>query len=48
MAEETFVKAFLNTLASQPIQYPDDYQQPSENSLRKVPILPVSSYFSCT
>ncbi|KAF8652376.1 hypothetical protein AX16_004404 [Volvariella volvacea WC 439] len=40
-AEQAFIKAFLNTLSSQPIIYPDDYQQPPEDSLKKVPILPV-------
>jgi hypothetical protein len=41
-AEQAFVKTFLNTISSQPVTYADDYQQPPELSLRKVPVLPVS------
>lgn len=40
-AELAFVKNHLNTIGSLPIQYSDDYQQPSQNSLRKIPIIPV-------
>ncbi|KAH9940328.1 ubiquitin-domain-containing protein [Amylocystis lapponica] len=40
-AELVFVKAFTNSLASQPVTYGDDFQQPPENSLKKIPILPV-------
>ena len=41
-AEQAFVTAFLSTLASQPVTYPDDYQQQPEHSLKRVPVLPVS------
>ncbi|KAH9915848.1 ubiquitin-domain-containing protein [Fomitopsis serialis] len=40
-AELAFVKTFVNNLSSQPVTYADDFQQPSERSLRKVPVLPV-------
>ncbi|KAJ8516755.1 hypothetical protein ONZ45_g5971 [Pleurotus djamor] len=40
-AEIAFAKTFLNTLSTQPVTYADDYQQPPENSLKKVPILPI-------
>ncbi|KAF8348530.1 hypothetical protein F5887DRAFT_950484 [Amanita rubescens] len=39
-AEHAFTTAFLNTLASQPVVFTDDYQQPKEHSLKRVPILP--------
>ena len=45
MAEEverTFARTFLNMLSTQSITYSDDYRQPPELSLRKVPVLPVS------
>lgn len=45
MAENTeraFARTFLNTLSTQPITYSDDYQQPPEQSLRKVPVLPIA------
>jgi hypothetical protein len=41
-AEQAFVTTFLNTLSSQPVIYADDYQQPPQQSLKKVPVLPVS------
>ena len=41
-AEQAFAKTFLSTISTQPIAFSDDYQQPLENWLRKVPILPVS------
>ncbi len=41
-AERAFAKTFLNTLSTQPITYADDYQQPSQYSLKRVPVLPVS------
>ncbi|KIK69284.1 hypothetical protein GYMLUDRAFT_214381 [Collybiopsis luxurians FD-317 M1] len=41
-AEHAFIKTFVNTISTQPISYGDDYQQPPENSLKKIPILPVS------
>ncbi|KAK0203796.1 hypothetical protein DFS33DRAFT_832532 [Desarmillaria ectypa] len=40
-AEVAFVTTFLNTITSQPVAYPDDYHQPPENSLKKVPVLQV-------
>ncbi|KAJ7771199.1 hypothetical protein B0H14DRAFT_3116636 [Mycena olivaceomarginata] len=40
-AEAAFLRVYLNTLTSQPIVYKDDYQQPPENSLKKVPVLQV-------
>ncbi|KAI0918412.1 hypothetical protein AcV5_002411 [Taiwanofungus camphoratus] len=40
-AELAFVKSFVNNLSSHPVTYADDFQQPPENSLKKVPILPV-------
>ncbi|EJC97690.1 uncharacterized protein FOMMEDRAFT_98302 [Fomitiporia mediterranea MF3/22] len=40
-AELAFVKAHLNNIGSLPVQYPDDYQQPPHNSLKKLPIIPV-------
>lgn len=40
-AEVAFVKSFLNTLSNQPVTYKDDYRQPLEKSLKKVPVLPV-------
>lgn len=44
-AERTFAKAFLNTISTQPVTYPDDYQQPSEHSLKRVPVLQVGYLF---
>jgi len=41
-AERAFAQTFLNTLSTQPIIYADDYQQPSEYSLKRVPVLHVS------
>jgi len=41
-AEKAFARTFLNTLSTQPITYSDDYQQPPEQSLRRVPVLPVA------
>ena len=40
-AERAFARTFLNTLATQPVAYADDFQQPPEQSLRRVPVLPV-------
>lgn len=40
-AEVAFVKTFLNNLSNQPITYSDDYRQPLEKSLKRVPVLPV-------
>ena len=43
-AEAAFVKTYLNTITNQPITYGNDYQQPLENSLKRVPVLPVSMH----
>ncbi|KII87788.1 hypothetical protein PLICRDRAFT_42284 [Plicaturopsis crispa FD-325 SS-3] len=40
-AEHAFIKNFASALASQPLTYPHDYQQPPQNSLKKVPVLPI-------
>ena len=40
-AETAFVKTYLNTITNQPITYGNDYQQPLQNSLKRVPVLPV-------
>ncbi|KAJ7104407.1 hypothetical protein B0H15DRAFT_918930 [Mycena belliarum] len=41
-AEQAFLRVYINTLSTQPITYKDDYQQPPENSLKKVPVLQIS------
>jgi len=41
-AERSFARAFLNMISMQSITYSDDYQQPPELSLRKVPVLPIA------
>jgi len=38
-AEVAFVKTFVGAIGGLPVQYPDNYQQPPENSLKKVPVL---------
>lgn len=38
-AEFAFIKTFVNTISTQPITYDDEYQQPPENSLKKIPVL---------
>ena len=40
-AETTFLKKFVEVIATQPVSYPDDFQAPPEQSLRKIPVLPV-------
>ncbi|KAG1786819.1 uncharacterized protein HD556DRAFT_1007638 [Suillus plorans] len=40
-AELVFVRNFVKVIGAQPIVYSDDYNQPPQNSLKKVPILPV-------
>ncbi|TFY81954.1 hypothetical protein EWM64_g2057 [Hericium alpestre] len=40
-AEVTFVKNFVNTLASQPVTFDNDFQQPPEKTLKRVPVLQV-------
>jgi len=47
-AETTFARTFLNTLSTQPIIYADDYQQPLEQSLKRIPVLPVLVLLSCS
>ncbi|KAK7039667.1 ubiquitin-like protein [Favolaschia claudopus] len=41
-AEVAFLRVYLNTLSSQPLTYNDNYQQPPQNSLKKVPVLQIS------
>ncbi|KAF7344366.1 Ubiquitin-like protein [Mycena sanguinolenta] len=41
-AEVAFLRVYLNTLTAQPIIYTNEYQQPPQNSLKKVPILQIS------
>jgi hypothetical protein len=43
-AETAFVKTLLNTLSTQPVTYAEDYQQPPENFLKKIPVLPVRTH----
>jgi len=40
-AEKSFTKTLLNTLGTQPVIYSDEYQQPPQNFLKKIPILPI-------
>lgn len=40
-AELVFFRSFIKVIGAQPIVYSDDYNQPPQNSLKKVPILPV-------
>jgi len=40
-AELVFVRSFIKLIGAQPIVYSDDYHQHPQNSLKKVPILPV-------
>lgn len=40
-AEQAFARTFLNTLGRQPVTYNDDYQQPAESSLKRVPVLAI-------
>jgi len=40
-AERAFARTFLTTISTQPIVYGDDYQQPSQRSLKRVPVLPI-------
>ncbi|KAK7044448.1 ubiquitin-like protein [Favolaschia claudopus] len=41
-AEVAFLRVYLNTLSSQPLTYNDNYQQPPQNSLKKVPVLQIA------
>jgi hypothetical protein len=40
-AEQAFVKAFANILASQPVTFNDDFQEEPEKTLKRVPVLQV-------
>lgn len=40
-AEANFVKAFVNNISQQPVNYADDFQPPLQEYLKKVPVLPV-------
>ncbi|EGO03857.1 hypothetical protein SERLA73DRAFT_175539 [Serpula lacrymans var. lacrymans S7.3] len=40
-AELVFVKSFINTISSHPVRYVDDYQQPPQSTLKKVPVLSI-------
>ena len=40
-AETTFLKNLVGVIANQPVSYPDDFQAPPEQSLRRVPVVPV-------
>ncbi|KAH7923081.1 ubiquitin-domain-containing protein [Leucogyrophana mollusca] len=40
-AELVFVRSFIKAISTQPVHYTDDYQQPPQNSLKKVPVLPI-------
>ncbi|KAL1746716.1 hypothetical protein HDZ31DRAFT_33476 [Schizophyllum fasciatum] len=40
-AERAFLTNLLTTVGAQPVTYPDDYRQPPENTLRKLPALPL-------
>ncbi|EKM57601.1 uncharacterized protein PHACADRAFT_170838 [Phanerochaete carnosa HHB-10118-sp] len=40
-AEAAFIKAFVNGISQQPVNYPDDFQPPLEDYLKRVPTLPI-------
>jgi len=40
-AERAFAQTFLNTISTQPVVYPDDYQSHPEASLKRVPVLQI-------
>jgi hypothetical protein len=40
-AEATFLKNFVGIIANQPANYPDDFQAPPDQLLRKIPVVPV-------
>jgi hypothetical protein len=40
-AEHTFVKAFVNILASQPVTFDDEFQEQPEKTLKRVPVVQV-------
>jgi len=39
--EATFLKNFVGVIRNQPVNYPDDFQAPPEQSLKKIPVIPV-------
>ena len=41
MAEATFLKSLIGIIANQPISYPEDFRAPPEQSLRRIPVVPV-------
>ncbi|KAJ6495480.1 ubiquitin-domain-containing protein [Mycena sanguinolenta] len=41
-AEVAFLRVYLNTLTAQPVIYANEYQQPPQNSLKKVPVLQIA------
>ena len=43
MSDHDIVKTFVNILASQPVTFPDDFQEQPEKTLKKVPVLQVST-----
>ena len=42
-AEHAFVKAFVNILASQPVTFDNDFQEQPANTLKRAPVLQVST-----
>ena len=44
--EHEFVKAFVNILASQPVTFHDDFQEQPEKTLKRVPVVQVSTLHS--
>jgi hypothetical protein len=43
MSDHDIVKTFVNILASQPVTFHDDFQEQPEKTLKKVPVLQVST-----
>lgn len=40
-AEATFLKNLVGVIANQPLSYPDDFQAPPEQSLKRIPVIPL-------
>jgi UV excision repair protein RAD23 len=40
-AEATFLRNFVWMIANQPVNYPDDFQAPPEQALKKILVAPV-------
>ncbi|KIJ61582.1 hypothetical protein HYDPIDRAFT_96246 [Hydnomerulius pinastri MD-312] len=40
-AELVFVRSFIKAIAAQPVTFNDDYQAPPQQSLKRVPVLPI-------